>query len=182
MYYPSPPQPPEDEAYGSSYSSSNASTPPDNILAYATVTINLWIMTGSKSLCVQIAEPLTQRIEAMDDMKAVYSFFKPLFNLLRTEPYRALPKLVNVETTKWTLDPLAGHGTYSADKVGDEPELLVDALEEHKHSRLQFAGEHCTITANGCVHGAFATGETAAKNLLEVFGVQYDGGDLVSLE
>jgi hypothetical protein len=39
------------------------------------------------------------------------------------------------------IDQAAGYGTYSADKVGDEPQLLVDALENHKASRLQFAGE-----------------------------------------
>ena len=149
-------------------------------MAYATVTINLWLVTGAKELCVQIAEPLTQRIEAMTDKRAIYKFFEPLFKLLRTEPYKSLPKLVDVQTTKWTQDPLAGFGTYSADKVGDEPEILIDALEHHKTSRLQFAGEHCTQVANGCVHGAFHTGEKAARNLLETFGVQYDGGDLVS--
>lgn len=137
-------------------------------------------MTNSKELCVQIAEPLTQRIEAMTDKKAIYKFFEPLFKLLRTEPYKTLPRLVNVETTHWTQDPFAGFGSYSADKVGDEPDLLMDALEKHKNSRLQFAGEHCTLVANGCVHGAFATGERAAKNLLGAFGVGYDGGDLVS--
>lgn len=147
---------------------------------YATVTINLWIMTGANELCVQIAEPLTQRIEAITDKQTIYEFFEPLFKLLRTEPYKSLPKLVDVETTKWTQDPLAGYGTYSADKVGDAPELLIDALEAHKGSRLQFAGEHCTMVANGCVHGAFATGENAARNLLETFNVKFDGGDLVS--
>ena len=137
-------------------------------------------MTGAKELCVQIAEPLTQRIEAMSDKRAIYKFFEPLFKLLRTEPYRTLPSLVDVETTKWTQDPLAGYGTYSADKVGDDSELFVNALVAHGGSRLQFAGEHCTLVANGCVHGAFATGETAAKNLLNTFGIEYDGGDFVS--
>lgn len=77
--------------------------------------------------------------------------------------------------------PLAGFGSYSADKVGDEPELLMASLEKHKGSRLQFAGEHCTMVANGCVHGAFATGETAARNILKTFGIEYDGGDMVSI-
>lgn len=181
IYYPSPPMPDDDDLYSTS-ASSGTSMDTDNILAYATVTINLWIMTGSKELCVQISEPLTQRIEAMTDKKALYKFFEPLFKLLRTEPYKALPRLVNVETTHWTQDPLAGFGSYSADKVGDEPELFMTALETHHESRLQFAGEHCTMVANGCVHGAFATGEKAAKNLLATFGVAYDGGDLVSIQ
>ncbi|KAK4498208.1 hypothetical protein PRZ48_010865 [Zasmidium cellare] len=180
MFYPSPPALSE-ELYGSS-ASSDGMAEPETCLQYATVTINLWIMTSAKELCVQIAEPLTQRIEAMTDKREIYKFFEPLFKLLRTEPYKKLPPLLNVETTSWTSDPFAGFGTYSADKVGDEPELLMDALENHKDSRLQFAGEHCTMVANGCVHGAFATGETAAKNLLNTFGVEYDGGDIVSLK
>lgn len=185
IYYPSPPASAEesDSAYGSSVASASNSTSSnhDSVLNYATVTINLWIMTGSKDLCVQIAEPLTQRIEAMTSKKDIYKFFEPLFKLLRTEPYKALPRLVSVETTHWTQDPLAGFGTYSADKVGDDPDLLLDALDEHAGSRLQLAGEHCTAVANGCVHGAFATGEKAARNLLRTFGIDQDKGDELSI-
>ncbi len=181
IYYPSPPElEDDDEVYGSSAGSSS-SAGQDNILNYATVTINLWIMTGSKELCVQIAEPLTQRIEAMTNKKQIYKFFEPLFKLYRTEPYKALPPLVDIEKTSWTQDPLAGFGSYSADKVGDDPDLLLEALDAHKDSRLQFAGEHCTDVANGCVHGAFATGEKAARNLLKTFGIHPDHGDAVSL-
>ena len=138
-------------------------------------------MTGARELCVQIAEPLTQRIEAIQNKKEIYKFFEPLFKLMRTEPYKALPRLVNIEKTNWTQDPLAGFGSYSADKVGDEPQILLDALEAHKGSHLQFAGEHCTEVANGCVHGAFATGEKAARNLLKTFGIEQDAGDELSI-
>lgn len=148
---------------------------PDSILSFATVTINLWIMSGHKVLCVQIAEPLTQRIEAMTSGAEVYKFFEPLFRCFRTEPYKALPKLLNVETTHWTQDPYAGYGTYSADKVGDDSDLLHAALDARKGSKLQFAGEHTTMVANGCVHGAFSTGERAAMNLLKTFGVACNG-------
>lgn len=181
IYYPSPPEVEDEEEVYSSSAGSSASSTHDNILNYATVTINLWIMTGSKELCVQIAEPLTQRIEAMTNKKQIYKFFEPLFKLYRTEPYKALPPLVNIEKTAWTQDPLAGFGSYSADKVGDDPSLLLDALETHKASRLQFAGEHCTEVANGCVHGAFATGEKAARNLLRTFAIEQDQGDEVSI-
>ncbi|KAJ5107693.1 hypothetical protein N7456_004368, partial [Penicillium angulare] len=181
IFYPSPPEEDMSSTSGSSVESTTSMTikEKDNILNYATVTINLWIMTGGKELCVQVAEPLTQRIEAMKDSKQIYQFFEPLFKLLRTEPYKALPRLVSVETTHWTQDPLAGYGSYSADKVGDNPDLFIEALENHKGSPLQFAGEHCTMVANGCVHGAYKTGETAASNLLHRFGIPYDGHDAV---
>lgn len=104
MYYPTPPLAVEDLYSTSAGSDSSHSSEVDSILNYATVTINLWIMTGSKELCVQVAEPLTQRIEAMTDKRALYKFFEPLFRLLRTEPYKALPRLLNIETTKWTQE------------------------------------------------------------------------------
>ncbi|GAM87067.1 hypothetical protein ANO11243_050880 [Dothideomycetidae sp. 11243] len=180
IFYPTPPGLiDEDDVYGSSADSSS-SADPDNILNYATVTINLWIMKGTKELCVQIAEPLTQRVEAMTDKKAIYKFFEPLFKLLRTEPYKGLPRLLGIESTHWTQDPYAGFGSYSADKVGDDASIWIDGLEANKGSRLQFAGEHCTLQANGCVHGAFYTGELAANNILHSFGVPLDGGDIVS--
>jgi len=148
-----------------------------SILSYPTVTSNLWIMSGSKELCIQIAEPLTQRIESMSSPTEVYAFFEPLFKILRTEPYKDLPDLLNIETTHWTLDPLAGFGSYSVEKVGDDSEILANALDEHRDKRLQFAGEHCIQVGNGCVHGAFETGEIAARNLLGVLGKQWDGCD-----
>lgn len=134
-------------------------------------------MSGTKELCIQIAEPLTQRIEAMTSTQEIYDFFEPLFRLMRNEPYKDLPELVNLETTHWTQDPFAGYGSYSVEKTGDESEVLIEALHHHRKSRLQFAGEHCTIVGNGCVHGAFETGEVAARNLLETLGVVYDGHD-----
>lgn len=163
MYYPSP-------------IPAGAPIDESSILSYATVTSNLWIMSGSKELCIQVAEPLTQRIESMDHTD-LYAFFEPLFKILRTEPYKDLPDLLNIETTHWTLDPLAGFGSYSVEKVGDNSEILVNALDEHRNKRLQFAGEHCIEVGNGCVHGAFETGEIAARNLLGIFGKEWDGQD-----
>ncbi|KEF59487.1 uncharacterized protein A1O9_04331 [Exophiala aquamarina CBS 119918] len=165
IYYPEPTTEPVDES---------------SILSYMTVTSNNWIMSGTKELSVQIVEPLTQRIEAMASDKEVFTFFEPLFKLFRTEPYKKLPPVVNLETTHWTQDPYAGFGTYTADKVGDDPEIWTAALEARQTSKLQFAGEHCTQIGNGCVHGAFASGETAAINLLAGLGVPHNGGDTFS--
>lgn len=165
IYYPTPLAP-------------GASIDESSILSYATVTSNLWIMSGTKGLCIQVAEPLTQRIEAMaDDAAVLFAFFEPLFRLMRTEPYKDLPDLASIETTHWTTDAFAGFGSYSVEKTGDDASLLVDALHEHRRSRLQFAGEHCIQTGSGCVHGAFETGEIAARNLLGVLGKEWDGLD-----
>jgi polyamine oxidase len=160
------------------------STPVDesSILSYATITSNLNIMCGTPELCIQVAEPLTQRVEAMAlrSKTELQAFFEPLFKIFRTEPYKELPQLVNIETSHWTQDPLAGFGSYSVEKSGDDAGILRAALLEHRGERLQFAGEHCTEVGNGCVHGAFETAEVAAKNLLETLGIRYDGKDLRS--
>ncbi|OCT49287.1 hypothetical protein CLCR_04728 [Cladophialophora carrionii] len=153
---------------------------PDSILSYMTVTSNNWIMSGTTELSVQIVEPLTQRIESMTSNAEIFAFFEPLFKLFRTEPYKKLPPVVNLETTHWTQDPLAGFGTYTADKTGDDPEIWFNAIDSNKGSKLQFAGEHCARVGNGCVHGAFATGETAAVNIMTSMGISYNGGDLYS--
>ena len=153
---------------------------PGSILSYMTVTSNNWIMSGTKELSVQIVEPLTQRIETMTSDAEIFAFFEPLFKLFRTELYKKLPPVVNLETTHWTQDPFAGFGTYTADKTGDEPDVWFDAMDDNKGSKLQFAGEHCARIGNGCVHGAFATGETAAVNIMTSMGIHYNGGDLYS--
>lgn len=166
IYYPTPTNGPIDET---------------SIFSYMTVTSNNWIMNGTKELSVQIVEPLTQRIEAMTSKEDIYAFFEPLFRLFRTEPYKGLPPLIGLETTHWTQDPFAGFGTYTADKTGDDPDIWFEAVANRKSSRLQFAGEHCTPIGNGCVHGAFATGETAAVNILGSLGVPHNGGDAFSV-
>jgi len=162
------------------YPEPNEAVDENSILSYMTVTSNNWIMSGTKELSVQIVEPLTQRIEAMKSADEIYAFFEPLFKLYRAEPYKKLPPVVNLETTHWTQDPLAGFGTYTADKTGDDPEVWFNAMDSNKGSKLQFAGEHCARAGNGCVHGAFATGETAAVNLLASMGIPHNGGDLYS--
>lgn len=164
----------------SSSSSEAAHAANDSILDYPSVTVNMFLVADRRELCVQIAEPLTQRVEAMTDRKKQYKFFEPLFKLIRSEPYKALPRLVKMECTHWSQDPLAGFGTYSTEKVGNNPNLIIKALENHRGSRLQFAGEHLTRVGNGCVHGAFATGEMAARRLLETFHVPPQPNDLVS--
>lgn len=153
---------------------------PNSVLSYMTVTSNNWIMSGTKELSIQIVEPLTQRIEAMTSDAEIFAFFEPLFKLYRTEPYKKLPPVVNLETTHWTQDPFAGFGTYTADKTGDDPDLWFNAMENNKGNKLQFAGEHCARIGNGCVHGAFATGETAAVNIMTSMGITYNGGDFYS--
>lgn len=164
IYYPSPEDPTDKTA--------NASEALDTILNYSTVTVNLLLVADSKELCVQVVEPLTQKVEAITDKTELYEFFEPLFKLLRTEPYKALPKVTSIESTCWTQDAFAGFGTYTSEKVGDDPNILINAAQNRKSSKLQFAGEHLALAGSGCVHGAFATGEAAAKRILNTLAIE----------
>jgi polyamine oxidase len=126
-------------------------------------------MTGARKLCILLSPPVVQHVEQMaGNQLALFSYFEPLLELFRTEPHRALPPLNSVETTSWTMNEYSGYGTYSTARVGDDPRMLWDALDANKSLRLQFAGEHCSRTATGCVHGAYESGEVAANNVLQL--------------
>ncbi|KAJ6126641.1 hypothetical protein N7523_002253 [Penicillium sp. IBT 18751x] len=167
IYYPSP-----HDTTDEMINTANDSEISDTILNYATVTVNLLLVADSKELCVQVVEPLTQKVEAITDKKELYEFFEPLFKLLRTEPYKALPQVTSIESTCWTRDAFAGFGTYTSEKVGDDPNILINAAQSRHKSRLQFAGEHLALAGSGCVHGAFATGEAAAKRILHTLSIE----------
>ena len=47
-------------------------------------------MSGGKELCVQIADPLTQRIQDIEDSMEIYTFFKPLFKLYHSIAHASL--------------------------------------------------------------------------------------------
>ncbi|KAF2022192.1 flavin-containing amine oxidase-like protein [Aaosphaeria arxii CBS 175.79] len=165
LYCPTPPQLGED---------SELSEWP--VLGHAFDVINLHIFDGSKKLCVLISPPLVQELEAMQDEKwKIYEYLEPLLELFRTEPYKALPKMVDLKITSWTQDPLAGYGAYSTMKVGDNPRVLEAALKANKKHRVQFAGEHCSLTEMGCVHGAYITGEIAAQNIVQLLKSEATG-------
>lgn len=146
----------------------------NDCLSHAFVMSNLWVVQGVPELCIQTSYPLTETLEQMNSDE-LYKFFEPLFKIIRTEPYKDLPNMVSVEMTQWTKDKYAGYGTYGYIQVGDDLSLLIDAMDAHKDWNVQFAGEHCSFDAYGCVHGAFATGQQAAINLLKRFQVGYDG-------
>ncbi|TEA11555.1 Corticosteroid-binding protein [Colletotrichum sidae] len=145
------------------------------VLGHCFFVTNMYMMTGKPRLCVFVAPPLVQEIEAMaakpDGSKAVSDYFEPLLEVFRLEPLETLPPVVDVRVTDWTMDEHAGFGTYSTAKVGDDPEEWWDALDEEKRSRLQFAGEHCSRGAGGCVDGAYESGEEAAKRVLVTLGL-----------
>ena len=66
-------------------------------------------------------------------------------------------------TTSWCLSPWS-RGGYSTARPGRQ--TARRRLAEPLHGRLFFAGEACSEEAFGTVHGAWASGEEAARAVL----------------
>ena len=68
--------------------------------------------------------------------------------------------------TRWSTDPFA-RGSYSYPAVGGKPEDR-QTLAAPVADRLFFAGEATNAVKYATVHGAYASGQRAAKELLAV--------------
>lgn len=82
---------------------------------------------------------------------------EPVDDLLRA---LGAPRPVAVTATRWHDDPFA-RGSYSVVPVGGSSEAF-DALAEPE-GRLHFAGEATSRSYRGTVHGAWLSGERAAR-------------------
>jgi monoamine oxidase len=80
---------------------------------------------------------------------------------------RAAAQVVAWRSTAWNSNALIG-GSYSYARPGQAG--ARDVLAEPLHDRLYFAGEACSRTAYGTLHGAYRSGQAAAERLaLKVF-------------
>lgn len=70
-----------------------------------------------------------------------------------------------VWVSRWGLNPLF-RGTYSYAKVGQEPYDWYALSEPDMSGQLHFAGEHTSRSFRGTVHGAFLSGQRAAREIL----------------
>jgi monoamine oxidase len=73
------------------------------------------------------------------------------------------PDPIGIVQTRWSHDPLAG-GSYSYMRVGAMPGDRA-AMSEPEGA-VSFAGEACSVGHAGTTHGAYLSGEAAAKALL----------------
>lgn len=76
----------------------------------------------------------------------------------------AVPALVPVAHSAWSTDPFS-RGAYTYVAPGDVP--ARDELAQPIADRLFFAGEACTKTLHSTIHGAWQTGEAAAKQITD---------------
>jgi len=79
---------------------------------------------------------------------------------------RRVPELLAMIRTSWSADPWA-RGSYSYLPVGATPALRA-ALAQPINGRLFFAGEATSSDAPATVHGALASGQRAAQEVLDV--------------
>ena len=77
-----------------------------------------------------------------------------------------VPEPLAMIRTSWSTDPWA-RGSYSFLPVGATPALRV-ALAQPINGRLFFAGEATSSDAPATVHGALASGQRAAQEVLDV--------------
>lgn len=95
--------------------------------------------------------------------------------ILQRFPALHLPNSIKVYRSIWGLDPLF-RGSYSYGKAkatGKECQALSEPLSADgtRTPVLLFAGEACHHRYFGCTHGAYLTGQTQARALLNAWGV-----------
>ena len=79
---------------------------------------------------------------------------------------RRVPEPLAMIRSSWSTDQWA-HGSYSFLPVGATPSLRV-ALAQPVNDRLFFAGEATSSEAPATVHGALASGQRAAQEVIDV--------------
>lgn len=131
------------------------------------ISISNYARHGAPALVVQVQSPVTEYLESAPDR--AWGFLKPMVSKIAAG---AVPDPINVIVTDWTTNPYI-RGSYNSVHVGDDPyELLLHVSGENPSCGLgaltvRFAGDHTVGDGNGCVHGAFDSGDRAAAWILD---------------
>jgi monoamine oxidase len=127
--------------------------------------INLARATGSPVLCAFHAGDQAREIEALDDdatLAAAHEAQKAIFGT-------GFPAPLAAQITRWSQDPFA-LGAYSFHATGTSPATRKALGGTDWDGRLIFAGEATSADYPGTAHGAFLSGEAAARTVLERAG------------
>lgn len=124
--------------------------------------LNLYALLGEPVLLGFNAGAFGRALEKDNDRAIVDSAMQ----VLRTLYGDNTPDPMAYHITRWGRDPWAG-GSYSFLKVGSTPDDY-DTLAEPVDGRVFFAGEHTSRAYPGTVHGAYLSGERAAREVLQV--------------
>ena len=121
--------------------------------------------TQGASLVILTQSPLTDYVEAHPEN--AWGLMKPALKSLLV-PNRTFIDPINVITSKWTTNPFI-RGSYTAVEVNDNPDdVIIQLSGEHpgtalSNSCVRFAGEHTISEGDGCVHGAYMSGNREAQ-------------------
>lgn len=111
-------------------------------------------------LCCFVTDKFAKKVEKMNDEEIIFEILHFLRISLKTKDI----ELEDYIITRWGQDPYS-MGSYSFFAAGSNPEDC-EILSENILNTLYFAGEACYKKNIGVCHGAYATGEEAAKKLI----------------
>jgi monoamine oxidase len=103
-----------------------------------------------------------REVEGMDDastMAQAHDALKAMFGA-------AFPAPVAAQITRWSQDPFA-RGSYSFQATGTSPDTRRALAGADWDGRLAFAGEAAEPDFSGTAHGAYLSGKTAARMILD---------------
>jgi len=102
------------------------------------------------------------RLEQRDDADVIEEIMAPL----RTMYGAGIPMPVEFRRTRWNTDPFT-YGSYSFVGKGGRS-AAYDTLANAIDNRVFFAGEHTSRDYRGTVHGAYLSGEQAARSIADL--------------
>lgn len=124
--------------------------------------MNYYKINKTPVLLLFTAGSLAERMEKWSDPKIVAY----MMNLLQKMYGKKVPKPTSYAITRWNQDPFA-HGSYSYLPEGENfrhYEIMAAPIAK----RLFFAGEATSRNNPATVHGAYATGLRAAREVMDV--------------
>ncbi|CCD23187.1 polyamine oxidase NDAI_0B01530 [Naumovozyma dairenensis CBS 421] len=152
---------------------------------YPLLFVDLAKSTDVPTLVMLMQRPLSNYIESIgDDKQRIFEFFQPVLDKIMstldtesvinemfgatTASNKIGPKLKNIMTTNWSIDPYS-RGSYSTCFPEDDALEMIIAMSSGQDSRIRFAGEHTIMDGAGAVHGSWESGKREAayisKNL-----------------
>jgi monoamine oxidase len=127
--------------------------------------VSLARSTGAPVLLAFHAGAQAKEVEALDDATTLAKAHDALKSIFGSR----FPTPLSAQVTRWSQDPFA-RGAYSFHATGTSPETRRALAGADWDGRLVFAGEATHPDYPATVHGAYLSGLTAARTILEHAG------------
>ncbi|KAI3405312.2 hypothetical protein KGF56_001884 [Candida oxycetoniae] len=154
-----------------------SNVPSDNVKPwdFPALIINYQSICEVASLVILTQNPISQYIEDLckkSNQDKVWSLFKPLIAQISDNMVGKIPNPTNLYCTPWN-NHIFSRGSYGVSLVGTkDPSKVIRNFVERDYGneeRIRFAGaETVDGSANGCVHGAWLSGEREASAILKM--------------